>query len=247
MIDEERLSERTQGAAGKITVPDRAVDDAVARGRSWRRRRRLTQASVAGLLTVTLGAAMWAPLPLAGSDTSLRPGGGTWIAPSSPSPTASTDSSGLPGSRAGWMAYVDDQGVTVEIPETWTFRSTLQVGLLSPEPVFAIGTWSFPAGGSCAPTAALDSLASDGALAWMVEYDSPEVVDDFPPRPDHLSLGPLGGPTECAGRKTHMVLFRDRGRYFQIFVVLGQDVTEASRSDLLSALNSIGIEPAAQA
>jgi len=245
MTDEERLRERMHRVAANVTAPDRSASDAIANARAWRVRRGVAQLSVAALLAVSLGATLWSLLPLARSDTTLKPGHGASDATTPPSPTLSAGSTSLPGSRPGWVTNVDDQGVSVEIPEAWTFMATIQADLLSPEPVFAIGTWTFPVGGGCAPTAALGSLPSDGALAWVVEYANPEVLDDFPPRPDHLSLGPLGGPTECVGEKTHMILFRDRGRYFQIFVVFGQDATDGTRSDLLSALDTMKIDATA--
>ncbi len=51
--------------------------------------------------------------------------------------------------------------------------------------------------------------AADGALFQVIEYDSTSSPYEFPPRRAPLGLGPLGGPYECWGVKTHLLLFGD--------------------------------------
>ncbi len=116
------------------------------------------------------------------------------------------------------------------------------MSIVSPEPVLLAGSWPFPAGGDCAPTAALDSMPRDGAFFWILEYPSTNDTQEFAPLPEHFSLGDLKGPFECVGQRTYLLLFRDASRLFQAHIVIGPDASNAIRSDVLEVLDSLQVD-----
>jgi hypothetical protein len=109
--------------------------------------------------------------------------------------------------------------------------------------LFAIGTGAVPAGGDCAPSAAIDALPSDGALFTLQDYGIPDEVYTFQPRPPHFDLGPLGGPFECFGVKAHVIAFQDGGRFFQVFAMFGPEAPASLRDEVVDSLDSLRIVP----
>jgi hypothetical protein len=118
--------------------------------------------------------------------------------------------------------------------------------LVNPSIVFALGTWEFPNGGDCAPLPAIEDLPADGALLFVYEYKSPTRSDasprDFRRSSAESGLGPLEGPFECAGGKTHMIRFGDKGRFFQAHTVFGRTAASGTRSEMEDALGSLTVE-----
>jgi len=160
----------------------------------------------------------------------------------SASPSATSSSSPPP---PGWVHQTDDSEVSIDTPEGWTFNGDPVPGLAGPPMLFGVGTGAFPTGGDCAPTEALKALSSDGALFVLIEYTTPGGEPfTFPPRPDHLDLGPLGGPSECWGVKNHTILFEDGGRYFQAQVVLGPDAPATLQDQVTESLDTLQVDPA---
>jgi DNA-binding beta-propeller fold protein YncE len=141
----------------------------------------------------------------------------------------------------GWIRHTDETGVSIDTPAAWEFNSDPVPGV-SPPILFAAGTGPVPSGGECAPTSAVDALPADGALFAAIEYDHPDRPSDFPPRPEAFDLGPLLGPFECWGVKTHLILFEDEGRYFQIHVVFGPAAPASLHEEVLQSLGSLQVE-----
>ena len=106
--------------------------------------------------------------------------------------------------------------------------------------LFAAGTGPVPSGGSCAPTAALKALPADGALFVLYETTARA---GFPPRPNHLHLGVLGGPFECWGVKGYIITFEDGGRFFQAQVVSGPHAPASLRDEVSRSLNTLQVDP----
>jgi hypothetical protein len=109
--------------------------------------------------------------------------------------------------------------------------------------LFAVGTGPVPTGGSCAPTAALNALPANGALFVLYEYAHVATHGGFPPRPERLRLGTLGGPYECWGVKGYLIQFEDSGRYFQAQVVFGPRAPASLRAEVTRSLNTLHAAP----
>jgi hypothetical protein len=148
-------------------------------------------------------------------------------------------------SDPGWVVTVDvDDAVRITTPATWTWHEDPVPALGEPRILFTTGTWEFPPGGECGPDAALDDLPADGALVWLLEYEIPSNLDDFPLRPDRLSLSGEPQVYECAtAQPTYLFRFRDGFRYFQLHVALGDSASEHTRRDVVDVLNSLSAGP----
>jgi hypothetical protein len=159
---------------------------------------------------------------------------------SSPSPAPSASPSPPP---PGWVVHTDAAGISINTPADWTFNADPVPTLLEPAMLFAVGTGAVPTGGDCAPGPAIDALQQDGALFVVQEYGSVDVPHDFPPRPDRFDLGPSMGPFECFGVKAHVILFRDGGRFFQVFAMFGADASATLRQEVRQSLDSLHVDP----
>lgn len=160
----------------------------------------------------------------------------TVATPSPPNPPSSSPA-------PGWVRHTDDAGVSIDTPSAWKFNEDPVPLLVSPPMLFAVGTDPVPTGGHCAPTAALEALPTDGALFAVMEYRGVEQAYTFPPRPEAFDLGPLGGPFECWGVKTHLILFEDGGRYFQAHVIFGPDAPASLHDEVRQSLDSLVVDP----
>ncbi len=224
---DEDLARDLKDAAAPL-VADRPLPADV--HRRVRRRRRLQAIGSAGAIAAVvtlLSIALAALLPLGGDQSSQNVGPAS--EPPSPPPLVTHSSSA---------------GVQISLPSAWTFENGADVTMIEPTILFVAGSWNFPTHGDCAPNAALDSLPSDGVLLWLVEYTSPNTPVSAPPRPERMDLGTLVGPIECVGTSAHVIGFRDAGRVFQMYVVMGSDVKESARQEAVDALNSIVVAPA---
>jgi hypothetical protein len=134
-----------------------------------------------------------------------------------------------------------NDGLSVTIPEAWTFHQDPS-GPVDPKSVFGVGTWTFPKGGDCAPTAAQAELPADGAFFFLYEYLGGGDPADFPPRPSHFQLDTSTlGHYECQVVPSYMIRFRDAGRLFQVHVAFGPQAYESLRPEVLRALDSIEV------
>jgi hypothetical protein len=145
--------------------------------------------------------------------------------------------------RAPQRRTVD--GISIDVPRGWTLRRNPVPGLVSPSVPFAVGSWSLPRGGECAPSSAIHAQPPTAALLWLYEYPSGGVrASDFPPEPSRFRLGRLGGPYECLGVRAYRMLFRSHGRDFQMHVVLGAHAGRL-RHAVIAALSSLRVKPIA--
>jgi len=217
--------------------PPRDLMDRVRQRRRRSRARRLT----AGAACVALIVAA-VPVGLA----LLRPGGqrepAVATTTSTPAPSRHTQPTHRyvrPPPR-GWIRHRDGAGDYIDAPAAWHV-STVST-LLEPVVRWVIGTGPVP-GSGCAPRAALRRLPADGMLFQVIEYSGVNEPYSFPPRHGRLTLGPIGGPYECWGVKTHLVVFQDGGRYFQVQTVFGARAPDSLRAQVTRSLNTLHIAP----
>jgi hypothetical protein len=236
MSVEDELRGRFRQAAESVRVPKREPDQGFRRSERMRVRKRVAEVVSVGVVLALLGVSIWLLLPLGKSDDSVRLGAAV------NSPAASVSPSAVSSTHPTWLVHSVGQGLTIGSPPAWTIAGAGGMTLLSPQPVLTAGTWPFPAGGDCAPTAALDSMPRDGALFWILEYPSLDDTQEFAPRPENFSLGDLKGPFECVGQKTYLLLFRDESRFFQVHIVIGPDASDSVRSDVLEVLDSLQVD-----
>lgn len=235
---ERELLELKERLSGSIEPSPVMADRVFRRARA----RRATTAVVGMLAAGALGLASIAGVrafmvPISGGPAATQPNVGS----STPTP------------RPGWVVYRDESDdVSIQAPATWNFNPEPVPNLVSPNAVFALGSGSVPSGGNCAPTAAVAALPPDGMLLWIDEYPDPEHARKelapnpygFPPRPARFDLGPLRGPFGCAaGEKTHLVLFREAGRFFQAHIMFGPQAGEKLRSDVVDSLSTFDPSP----
>jgi hypothetical protein len=202
-------------------------------------RKRIAEVVSVGVVLALVGVSIWLLSPLGKTDDSVRLGAAT------DSPAASISRSAVSPTHPTWLVHSVGQGLTIEAPPEWSIAGAGGMNVVSPQPVLMAGTWAFPAGGDCAPTAALDSMPRDGAFFWILEYPSPDDTQEFAPRPENFSLGDLKGPFECVGQKTYLILFRDGSRFFQVHIVIGPDASDSVRSDVLEVLDSLQVDKGA--
>jgi hypothetical protein len=197
--------------------------------RRVRRQTRLRAVGSAGTIAAVvtlLSIALAALLPIGGGPPSQ--GIGPASEPTSPPPLVTHSSSA---------------GVEITLPSAWTFENGTDITMIDPTVDFVAGSWDFPTNGDCAPTAAIGSLPSDAVLLWLIEYTSPNTPVSAPPRPERMDLGPLVGPIECVGTSAHVIGFKDAGRVFQMYIVMGSHVNDSVRQEAVDALNSIVVAP----
>jgi hypothetical protein len=232
MTDDQLVGRRLRAALERIQAPEPQLGQVFRRAQRRRVRGLVAAVTLTALVLVGLSVPLvllW-PLPSTGPG---RP-------PAASAPPAQRVV--LPRPRPGWTWHVDQaNGVAVQAPEGWTYTSAVS-GPAEPAALFAIGTGPIPAGGDCAPTAAIRALPENGVLLWVLEYTSPENSYEFPPRPTGLEMGPLLGPFECIGERTHLLVFRQAGRFFQVHVIFGPAAPAALRAAAAAALSSLRVE-----
>lgn len=236
MSIEDQLRDRFRGATEAVRVPERDLGEGFRRIEQLRRRKQVSDVVSLGVVLAILLTSIWLLWPLGKRHQGVQVGA------ASDSPVAPVSSSAMSPTHPDWLVHSVGQGVSIESPPDWSIAGPGALNLASPQPVLMAGTWSFPTGGDCAPTAALDSMPRGGALFWVLEYPSLADTREFGPRPDHFSLGDPLGPFECVGRKTYLLLFRDKARFFQIHIVIGPDASDSVRSEVLEVLDSLQVE-----
>lgn len=238
MTDDQMVGQHLRAVLERIQAPEPHLEQLFERARRRRIRRLAAAWAVVGLVVVGLGVPLVLLSPPRGASP---PAPAATPAPSGRPPAAQRLA--LPPALPGWTWRVDQvDGVAVQAPTGWTFKTAV-VGLAEPTALFALGTGSIPSGGDCAPTAAIRALPKDGVLLWVLEYRNPGTPYEFPPRRARFDLGPLLGPVECVGERTHLVSFRQAGRFFQVHVIFGPKAAATLRADAVTALSSLTPEP----
>jgi hypothetical protein len=233
MTDDQLVGRRLRAALEHIPAPEPQLEHVFRRAQRRRARGLVAAVTLAGLVLVGLGVPLVLRSPLRDAGPA-RP-------PAASAPPAQRMV--LPPARSGWSWHVDQtNGIAVQAPKGWTYTSAVS-GPAEPAALFAMGTGPIPEGGDCAPTAAIRALPKKGMLLWVLEYTNPDNPYEFPPRSTRLDLGPLGGPFECIGERTHVLLFRQAGRFFQAHVIFGPAAPAALRADVAAALSSLTVEP----
>jgi hypothetical protein len=135
-----------------------------------------------------------------------------------------------------------DAGLAITIPAAWTFHEN-PTRPIEPENVFAVGSWSFPRGGWCAPFDALDDLPRDGVFLWLIEYHGTDNPAGFVPRPDRFDLADFRyGETACyAPTPQYQLRFQEYGRYFQWQVSFGPEASHVQQERTVQALDSFEV------
>jgi hypothetical protein len=153
---------------------------------------------------------------------------------------ACSDASGHAASNPAERQTVD--GISINVPRGWTLRRHPVPALIEPSLPFAVGSWPVPSGGNgCAPSRAISAQPATAALFWLYEYaPSGRPSSDFPPQPKRFHLGRLGGPFECLGVRSYLILFRSHGRDFQVHVILGRRAGRL-RHAVIAALSSLTV------
>jgi hypothetical protein len=133
-----------------------------------------------------------------------------------------------------------DDGLSIQIPATWTFHEDPS-GPAEPRTVIAVGSWAYPTGGECAPTAAQDELPPDDTFFWLIEYRDPQ-GNEFPRRPDRFTLNrDTLAAYECSTVPSYLIRFQDAGRFFQVHAAFGPGALASLEQDVLRALQSLQV------
>jgi hypothetical protein len=199
--------------------------------------------AVTAVLTATAIA-----VALSGGGRSAKPTASAHVSrgpsTSPPPATARPTPSGSPP-PSGWVRHPDRSGDYIDTPAAWHVNGGLAKQTTPVEYNWMIGTGPVPFG-ICSPTTFQHLPVHDAVLA-VIEYAGTEQAATepylFPPRGKSLDLGPLGGPYECVGAKTRLVLFQDGGRFFQVQTIFGRQASVALRAQVLRSLNTLHIAP----
>lgn len=229
------------GEAMRAAVADaRPPRDVMELLRGRRRRHRTRQVAVSAAAAAVIVAAVPASMTLLSGGNSPEVGARSARSSVPPSAKQTPSQRGESPPPRGWARHLDGAGDSIDTPAAWHVSS---VGALA-EPVvrWVVGTGPVRTGGACAPTAALRQMPAEGALFQVIEYRSSGIQPyTFPPRRGRLALGPVGGPYECWGVKTHLMVFQDGGRYFQVQTVFGAKAPASLRAEVTRSLSTLHI------
>jgi hypothetical protein len=166
-------------------------------------------------------------------------------------------SSGAAGGEGAPARLMDpDLGISVRYPANWHATTSPLTEVMWPPQRLAVA--SFPIrqphpDPNCWPQTAHEAMPPDGAFLFVLEYTTGgpasaglgEGLPEFPPRPDHFQLTDFEN-FECY-RHSYMIRFRDGGRRFQAHVTLGEEATAETRAQALTVLDSLRVDPSAEA
>lgn len=187
-----------------------------------------------------LGAAVLVALLMWGPSLHLKVGNGAGgVGGVNTGPSVSP-----PGSNAppGWVVHHTGSGISIATPRAWTFSAKNPTKMTYPNVDFALGTWRFPSGGSCAPTRALHNVPANGMFLYMFDYPAVGKRESSK-RPLRFKLGPLKGPFECLGVRTHLIVFRQHHRYFHVHIKFGPQAGHSLRRTVIQSLDTLRIAP----
>jgi hypothetical protein len=237
------LETELREAMRATTASARPPRDLMEQLRRRRRRHRTRRVTISAAAAAVMVAAVPASLILLGGGGRPAAGAGsaTPSAPASATQAPQGSQSEQPPPPRGWSRHRDGAGDYIDTPAAW--HSSSRAALVEPDVRWVIGTGPVRSGGGCAPTAALRQMPADGALFQVIEYGSTTSPYDFRPRRGRLGLGPVGGPMECWGVKTHLIMFQDGGRYFQVQTVFGAKAPSWLHAKVTRSLNTLHIAP----
>lgn len=149
---------------------------------------------------------------------------------------------------------LEDHKLTVYYPEVWNRASeTLTPRLDQPTELLSLGTYPLsPGGEDCVriPERAIESLGPTGAFITLQEA-SPGA--NFPARPKTFSAedGEVPEAADCLDNAEdvffRMYRFRDEGRFFYVYVAIGNSASAQTREELWQILNTLIIcDPASR-
>lgn len=146
---------------------------------------------------------------------------------------------------AGWKAF-HASGVSIRFPPDWYATATALTPVTSPQQVLAVASYRLPAtdrgANGCEPRQALQQMPTGGAFIYGWSYGDAvprSRVREFPVRPTRFALRHLV-LDGCLGR-SYRSRFRLHGQFFQIYVVLGQRATRATRTTVTRILDSFTV------
>jgi hypothetical protein len=147
---------------------------------------------------------------------------------------------------SGWSTFHDD-GVSVAYPSSWHATAHRLTPVTGPRQLLAIASIPLPTGyggaDGCEPKQVLDRLPPTGAFVFGWDdgtlRDTPSAAKSFPPRPRRFAL-PRLVHSGCLG-PSYPIRFREAGRLFQIYVVLGGRAGRSTRATVLRILDSFRV------
>jgi hypothetical protein len=145
------------------------------------------------------------------------------------------------GDRTATFSY-DGGALRATLPPGWTGVAAPAARASEPRILAAFGTWGLPAGGGCAPDAALAALPSDAALVWIAEHLAPENRGDFIGWPSAFRLPDQAPPARWAcGSAAPSVreLYQLNGRYVEVHVAFGPTAPASLRDDVETLLSGV--------
>ncbi len=158
-----------------------------------------------------------------------------------------------PAPPAGWRKHrAPDLGVSATIPDGWHLADKPLTSIINPREVLAVATHPLAgggkAGGPCwTAKEALDAMPADAALIWLLEYrpargdvwaDLPR--SRFPPRLEPFSLERADLQRGACGAGLGLsTTFRDADRPFQLWLLFGDEVTDARLAEAAQILSGL--------
>ena len=154
-------------------------------------------------------------------------------------------------------------GVTVEYPSSWQVADGQLVAPIRGDPspqILALGTFAMASdelecqGSSCSarcpelPNRALQAIGPTDALIWVDELLMADIAN-YPTRPDEFVRLPFAAadppPRDCRHHDIQpgKVSFSDGTRAFTVWVALGAEATDQTKSEALAIMNSLQLQP----
>lgn len=139
----------------------------------------------------------------------------------------------------GLVEDYDPRGnVRVTYPADWTRADRPLTNLGNPVELLALGTGALPAGGGCAPKAAVGAARPGDVIVFLVE-DPATAGNEPPPRPETFAPLPPAKPDTCWDTAVSTYRFSDAGGRFQVDVWVGEAVDDRLERDLIAVLDSL--------
>src|SRR5690348_10242518 len=150
---------------------------------------------------------------------------------------------GVATASGSWRTFHHDH-ISIRYPRAWYATSARLTPVTGPAELLAVASYRLPSGDQgadgCEPKQALAHLPPTGVFIYALDYGDLQgttgALRAFPPRPRHFIL-PRIFSSGCLG-PSYLFRFREAGRFFQVYVVLGTHATPSTRSNALQVLDS---------